>query len=196
MSEAQARKPRTACALLTPTLEKLPEYRDALERGWSPDNVNLEKTALLHLQQIETDPAAFVAGLTDVEARGAPIAMPDGTTRPRVPGRLLWIWDDGFCGSVGLRWQNGTTALPDYCLGHIGYSIVPWRRRRGYATAALAQVLDEARTLGLDHVELTTDPNNAPSRKVIVANGGHLVGNRAKYAAYGGSCELLFRIDL
>jgi predicted acetyltransferase len=122
--------------------------------------------------------------------------MPDGTTRPRLPGRFLWVWDDAFCGSFSLRWVNGTSELPDYCLGHIGYSIVPWKRRRGYATAALARVLDEARKVGLQSVQLTTDPANEPSQKVIKANGGRLVGPRQKHSAYGDADELLWRIEL
>jgi len=184
------------CEIVTPTLEGLPGYRDALERGWSPDNVRLEKTAREHLVRIEEDAAAFVASLTDIEAKGAAIAMPDGTTRPRLPGRLFWITDGDFCGSAGLRWVNGTSELPDYCLGHIGYSIVPWKRQRGYATAALAQVLAEARKVGLDYVELTTNPENEPSQKVILSNGGRLVAPREKYGAYGEGEELLWRIDL
>ena len=186
----------SAVEIVTPTLERLPGYKDALERGWSPDNVGLEKTAREHLKRIAEDAAAFVASLTDIEAKGAPIAMPDGTTRPRLPGRFLWVWDGEFCGSFGLRWVNGTSELPEYCLGHIGYSIVPWKRRRGYATAALAQVLTEARSVGLESVQLTTDLKNEPSQKVILANGGRALGPRQKYSAYGDADELLWRIDL
>jgi len=186
----------TKCEIVTPTLDRLPGYKDALERGWSPDNVNLEKTARIHLQKMAEDAAAFVASLTDIEAKGAPIAMPDGTTRPRLPGRFFWIFDGEFSGSASLRWVNGTSELPDYVLGHIGYSIVPWKRRRGYATAALALVLDEARKVGLTSVQLTTDMSNEPSQKVILANGGRSLGPRQKYSAYGDAEELLWRIDL
>ena len=44
------------------------------------------------------------------------------------------MWDGEFCGSIGFRWQPGTTDLPRHVLGHIGYSVVPWKRRLGYAT--------------------------------------------------------------
>ena len=60
------------------------------------------------------------------------------------------MWDGEFCGSIGFRWQPGTSALPPYCLGHIGYSVVPWKQRRGYATKALALLLPDARKEGLD----------------------------------------------
>jgi predicted acetyltransferase len=182
--------------LAAPTLDYLSGYQDALERGWSPDNVSPERTALLHLARIADDPAGFVASLTDPEAKGAPITLPDGTTRPRLPGYFLWVWDGDFCGSFSFRWQEGTSKLPDYCLGHIGYSIVPWKRQRGYATAGLRLLLDQARARDLDHVEITTEPANLPSQKVILANGGRRIGPRRKIAAYGGTEELLFRIDL
>ena len=55
------------------------------------------------------------------------------------------MWDGEFCGSIGFRWQPGTSTLPPYVLGHIGYAVVPWKRGRGYATQALALLLPEAR---------------------------------------------------
>jgi predicted acetyltransferase len=185
-----------ALILVSPTLERLPGYQEALKRDWSPDNVSPERTALLHLASIAEDPAKFVASLTDLEAKGAPITLPDGTTRPRLPGYFLWAWDGDFCGSFSFRWQPGTSALPEYCLGHIGYSIVPWKRQRGYATAGLRLLLKQARQRDLEYVEFTTNPDNLPSQKVILANGGHQVGRRSKIAAYGGTEELLFRIRL
>jgi predicted acetyltransferase len=115
---------------------------------------------------------------------------------PRLPGYLRWIWDGEFCGSIGFRWQRGTSALPAHVLGHIGYAVVPWKRRRGYATRALALMLVEARREGLAYVELTTDPDNAASQKVIVANGGRQIERFRATAAYGGKEELRFRIDL
>jgi predicted acetyltransferase len=182
--------------LVTPTLAQLTGYADALKRGWSPDNVSPERTALLHLARIAEDPAGFVNSLTDPDAKGAPITLPDGTTRPRLPGYFLWVWDGDFCGSFSFRWQGGSSELPDYCLGHIGYSIVPWKRRRGYATAGLRLLLARARARDLGYVELTTEPGNVASQRVILANGGREIGARRKIAAYGGTEELLFRIAL
>ena len=106
------------------------------------------------------------------------------------------MWDDEFCGSIGFRWQPGTSALPPHCLGHIGYSVVPWKQRLGHATRALALLLPEARKEGLDYVELTTDPDNLPSQKVITANGGVFVKRFRKEPAYGEAEALLFRIPL
>ena len=182
--------------LLVPSLAQLDAYADALRRGWSPDNVRLQEASREELELIAEDRADFVAMLDDREAKGGPITLPDGSQVPRLPGYRRWIWDGEFCGSIGFRWQPGTAALPPHCLGHIGYAVVPWMRRRGYATRALALLLPEARKEGLDYVELTTDPDNLPSQKVITANGGVLVKRFRKEPAYGEADALLFRIPL
>lgn len=182
--------------LVKPALEYLAQYQHALEQGWSPDNVRLALTSREHLEKIARDPAAFVAQLDDPEARAGPVILPDGTSVPRLPGYVRWLWDGDFCGSIGVRWQPGTSALPPHVLGHIGFAVVPWKRSRGYATRALALILPEARERGLAYVEITTDPDNIASQKVIAANGGELVERFRKTAAYGGSETLRFRIWL
>jgi predicted acetyltransferase len=182
--------------LRRPSLAALPGYVDALERGWSPDNVRGQIAADEHLARIAEDAAAFVASLDDPEARGAPITLLDGTRAERLPGYVRWIWEGDFCGSIGLRWRPGTGDLPAHVLGHIGYAITPWKRGRGYATAALALLLPGARAQGLAFVDLTTDTNNIPSQKVITANGGRLLGAFEKPPGYGGGTGLRWRIDL
>jgi predicted acetyltransferase len=180
----------------------LPSYRRALERGWSPDNVRGIVTARAHLEKIEADPAAFVASLVDRQATSGPLTLPDGSQVPRLPGFQRWLWDpqapdgDGFCGSFGLRWPRDGGALPPHVLGHIGYSVVPWRRREGLATRGLALLLDDARAEGLACVLLTTDPDNRASQRVIERNGGVLVERFTKPAAFGGGDSLRWRIDL
>jgi predicted acetyltransferase len=106
------------------------------------------------------------------------------------------MWDGEFCGSIGFRWQPGTTELPAYCLGHIGYAVVPWKRGRGYASRALKLLLLEVKEEGLPHVEITTDADNLASQRVIEANGGTLVERFQKPAVYGGAESLRFRIVL
>lgn len=186
----------TGTRLVRPTLAELPEYVAALERGWSPDNVQPEKAAHEQLARIARDPDGFLAGMDDPEAREPPVERPDGSVVPRLPGIRRWVWADGFCGSVGLRWQDGTSELPAYVLGHIGYSIVPWRRREGHATRGLALILVEARRRGLDYVKVTTQPDNIASQRVILACGGTFVRRFEQDASYGGGEALLFQIDL
>ncbi|MBR0652381.1 GNAT family N-acetyltransferase [Roseomonas terrae] len=182
--------------LIRPSRDALDAYVAALEAGWSPANVGGDAVPRAHLAAIRQDADAFFAGLHDPEARGAPISLPDGSTVPRLPAFTRWIWDGAFCGAIHLRWQNGTDELPPHVLGHVGYTIVPWKRGHGHATRALALLLPEARAVGLRHVDLTTDPGNAASQRVITANGGLLVGRFTKDAAYGNAEELRFRIGL
>lgn len=186
-----------AMELVVPSLDRLDAYADALRRGgFYPDNIHRERSALEELAKIEADRGAFVASLDDRDAKGGPIILPDGSQVPRLPGYRRWIWDGEFCGHIGFRWQPGTSALPPYVLGHIGYAVVPSKRGRGYATRALALLLPEARKEGLAHVELTTDTDNLPSQKVILANGGTLVERFNKTEAHGGDAALRWRIAL
>jgi predicted acetyltransferase len=174
----------------------LPSYRAALERGWSPDNVRGKVAAAEELRKIAKDSAAFLSSLVDREARGDPVTLPDGSKVARLPGYRRWMWDGEFCGSIGFRWQRGTEALPPYCLGHVGYAVVPWKQRRGYATAALRLLLAEAGAEGLRYIEITTEPENIASQRVIEANGGVLVEHFTKPAQFGGTPGLRYRIAL
>jgi predicted acetyltransferase len=176
--------------------EHLPSYVDALNRGWSPDNVRGEVARQEELRKIAADPDAFTASLVDREARGAPIVLLDGTTVPRLPGYRRWMWDGEFVGSIGFRWQPGTEALPPMVLGHIGYAVVPWKRGLGYATTALRLLLPEAKAEGLRYVELTVEPTNQASRYVIEANGGVLIEEFVAPAAFGHRDGLRYRISL
>jgi predicted acetyltransferase len=181
--------------LVWPAAEHLPSYVDALKRGWSPDNFR-PAAGLEDLERITADAARFLAATVDREAKGPPVRLPDGSAVPRLPGYQRWMWDGEFCGSIGFRWQPGTTALPPHCTGHIGYAVVPWKRGRGYATRALALLLDDVRAEGLQYVELTTSVDNVASQRVIEANGGVQVERFRLAAAYGSGEDFRYRIFL
>lgn len=56
--------------------------------------------------------------------------------------------------------------------GHIGYSIRPTERRKGYAKRMFAACLDVCRKQKLQEVLVTCKEENEASRRTILANGG------------------------
>lgn len=181
--------------LVWPAPDYLRSYCEALRRGWSPNNMR-PQVAEEELAAIAQDPDAYFDRIVNFQGGGLGVLLPDGSVVPRLPGYRKWMWDGEFCGSIQLRWVDGEEGLPAYCRGHIGFSVVPWKQRRGYATRALAMLLPEARARHLRYVEITTTPSNAGSQKVIRANGGFLVNEFEKPASLGGGPELRFRINL
>ena len=51
----------------------------ALERGWSGDNIRGLAATREEPEQIARDPVAFRAGLVDREAKGRTVELPDGS---------------------------------------------------------------------------------------------------------------------
>jgi predicted acetyltransferase len=176
--------------LVEPSLALLPGYADALARGWSPNTIR--DVSGEQLGAIRKNREAFVA---EILGQTGVVRLPDGSEVPRLPNRVRWMWDGEFAGQIGLRWQAGTDALPEHVLGHIGFAVVPWKRRRGYATQALAMMLPVARGVGLEQVEITTDTDNTASQRVIEANGGRLAGE-FRNLRFGAGRRLRYVIDL
>jgi len=78
--------------------------------------------------------------------------------------------DDRLVGALSIRHElNDWLAVYG---GHVGYAIVPSQRRKGYATEALRQGLEIARSIGIDDVLVTCDVDNIASLRVIEKCGG------------------------
>ena len=60
--------------------------------------------------------------------------------------------------------------------GHIGYSIRPSERKKGYGVKQLALVLEACKQFELEKVMVTCDFDNIGSIKIIEANGGIRTG--------------------
>ena len=78
--------------------------------------------------------------------------------------------DDKVVGVIQIR-HRFNEFLEKYA-GHIGYSVCPSERRKGYASQMLSGVLPECRRLGIYDVLVCCLEDNEASRKTILKNGG------------------------
>jgi len=174
--------------LLPPSLDLIAGYAVALETGWSPNTTRDVSGEQLDL--LRREPALLIEELTRQDGM---FRRETGELVPRLPSRIFWLDDGEFCGSINLRFQHGTDDLPPYVEGHVGYAVVSWKQRCGYATEALRQILPVAREVGLERLRLACSPDNEASRRVILKNGG--VFDR-RYQAPEGATKLSFWIVL
>ena len=114
--------------------------------------------------------AGFAAWLARLASQSEPAVTDAGASRCA----FRWIVeDDRVLGGIALRY-GGDQYLPP--TGHIGYGIRPSARRRGLASWALGQMLDEARAVGLDRVLIVCAVDNVASVKTIERCGGVFEG--------------------
>jgi predicted acetyltransferase len=95
--------------------------------------------------------------------------LPEG----HVPSTAFWLVEGArFLGQLSIR--HRLTPWLERMGGHIGYSIRPSVRGRGYGRLILRLALPEARRLGINPALVTCDATNIASRKIIEGNGGIL----------------------
>ena len=98
---------------------------------------------------------------------------PETCPTPLVPATQLMLvrkTDNKVLGFLQIRHE-----FNDYLSkfgGHIGYSVRPSERRKGYAKQMLHMALPFCRELGFDKVLITCTDGNIGSEKTILANGG------------------------
>ncbi|WP_292764866.1 GNAT family N-acetyltransferase [Microbacterium sp. UBA3486] len=116
------------------------------------------------------DRAAFEEFVERAELYATPGAvLPEG----HVPCDYYLITEgDQVVGFLSFRRE-----LNDYLRrfgGHIGYSVIPSRRREGIVREAMRQILRQAKVEGYERVMLTCDDDNIGSIRTIEGAGGEL----------------------
>lgn len=119
----------------------------------------------MHIREVET--------FTDYLKRLDDAANGEGLPEGIVPGNTYWlVRGQRMLGTCNLRHRLNENLL--HYGGHIGYSIRPSGRRKGYATILLRLAIGKARDRGIDRVLVTCDKDNIASARVIQKNGGVL----------------------
>lgn len=154
-------------------------------RFMKPDASLLSEIAAYRQEFLDADDSMDGTGLLrkmadPMEWLAANAAMEKKETVPSpfVPATqyaLVRVSDGKLVGMLQLRHE-----LNDHLRtlgGHIGYSVRPSERQRGYAKEMLRRVLPLAKALGLKQVLVTCYEENDPSRRTILANGGVYEGS-------------------
>jgi len=81
--------------------------------------------------------------------------------------------DHKIIGMIDIRHNLGNDFLMQYG-GHIGYSVCPNERKKGYATEMLRLGLEYAKLLNIDKVMLACYSDNIPSIRTIEKHSGEL----------------------
>ncbi len=98
-----------------------------------------------------------------------PDTVPDGLA-PATQYIFVRESDDKIVGMLQIR-HYFNEYLEQYG-GHIGYSVAPSERRKGYASQMLQLSLQKCKELGIHRVLITCNDDNEASRGTILKNGG------------------------
>lgn len=102
-----------------------------------------------------------------------PLKKPETTPPDRVPETAyLYVreTDGKVVGLIQIR--HRLNAFLEQYIGHIGYSVCPSERRKGYATGMLRLALCKCKELGINRVLISCAEDNEASRRTILRNGG------------------------
>ena len=150
------------CILIRPTSEyasQIVQYRqEFLDAGDSMDGTG-------PLRRLE-DPEEYIKTCAEYEDKQT---VPSHLV-PATQFMLVRKTDNKVLGFLQVRHE-----FNDYLSkfgGHIGYSVRPSERRKGYAKEMLKMALPFCREIGIDKVLVTCIDGNIGSEKTILANGG------------------------
>ncbi|MBP1044206.1 GNAT family N-acetyltransferase [Vagococcus sp. BWB3-3] len=155
--------------------------------------INLVEPTTHHQKAITAFKEAFPAGQKEIQGSSELVAAGDiGKWLDQIVKNKQWeTIQDGWVPGIQYLAINQQAivvgmlslrlSLNDYLFnygGHIGYSVRPDQRNKGYASEMLKLALTEAKGLGLANVLVTCADDNHASAKVIENNHGRLADKR------------------
>jgi predicted acetyltransferase len=149
--------------LIKPKVELQKEYMDMIHE-WKAFENKLVPWVL------DFDASDFPALIKNLENCSKGINLPEGL----VEHSTYWLVNENnrVLGAVNIRHR-----LSEWLLnfaGHIGYGVRPSERRNGYASEALSQALQIAKSMEIDRALVVCDRDNIASARTIMKNGGVL----------------------
>ena len=138
---------------------QIADYRqEMLDMGSSMDGTGSLK--------VMENPYDYIAKCRDYEKKET---LPEGRV---IATQFLFVRksDNKIVGMIQVR-HYFNEYLEKYS-GHIGYSVRPSERKKGYAKTMLKMALPFCNSIGLDKVLITCDEDNEGSERTIRANGG------------------------
>ena len=148
--------------LIEPRAEYDPQIR-AYRKEFLDAGDSMDGTGGLRKFEDPRDWIEYVTGHKD------PLKVPEG----RVPStQYMFVREEDrkVVGMIDVR-----HCLNDFLAkygGHIGYSVAPSERRKGYAALMLKTVLPKCRELGIEKVLITCVSGNEGSKRTVLKNGG------------------------
>lgn len=155
--------------LETPSIERKPDIIDYLDEF---RKYNSDLNGFGMLARVSTE-------LSFEEALEQCLSMSNSDyswAHNRCPNRVFLLIresDNRIVGNIQVRW--GITDEMLQFVGHIGYSIRPTERRKGYNKINLYLGLIEAKKLGLNNCVIGCEASNIGSDKTMQALGGKLL---------------------
>ena len=148
--------------LIEPSAEYGPQIR-AYRQAFLDSGDSMDGTGGLGEFEDPEEWIAFLARHRD------PRTVPEG----RVPATQYMLVREGDRKIVGmLDIRHHLNGFLEKYGGHIGYSVAPGERRKGYAAQMLGMALPKCRELGIRRVLITCVSGNEGSRRTILKNGG------------------------
>ncbi len=149
--------------LLLPSTKYKESFLKALKE-FKKDTNNVRGFKKLSYSEVKKDFASYVKKIRD-RSRGI------GLPKSFVPNTSFWLIDnDKFIGEIDIR--HRLTKQMRAFGGHIGYTIRPSKRGKGYGTHMLKLGLKKAKKLGINRALVMCDDDNIASATIIEKNGG------------------------